>query len=132
MTLPVKISSGEKEISLYALLDSGSQRTFLHESLAKKLNIKGEKQSVSIRTLSSGPDEDVIDSQSVTIKVAGLSEGESCSVKLMNVLTVPELPMKATPLPLSDEVWNMEHLRSINFTELRDESVGLLIVYPQA
>ena len=67
MTIPVKIRCGEKEVTSYALLDSGSQRTFLQESLVKTLNVRGEKQSVSIQTLSSRSNEDVIDSQAVTI-----------------------------------------------------------------
>ena len=117
MTIPVKIRCGEKEVTSYALLDSGSQRTFLQESLAKRLNVRGEKQSVSIRTFSSRSNEEVIDSQAVTIKVAGLHEHENRGVELKDVLTVPRLPMKATPLPTSEEICNMKHLSGIRFTE---------------
>ena len=127
MTIPVKIRCGEKEVTSYALLDSGSQRTFLQESLAKRLNVRGKKQSVSIRTLSSRSNEEVMDSQAVTIKVAGLYEDENRGVELKDVLTVLRLPMKATPLPTCGEIWNMKHLSGIRFTELQDKSVGLLI-----
>ena len=126
MTISAKIRCEEKEVTSYAFLDSGFQRTFLQESLAKRLNIRGEKPTVSIRTLSSRSFEEVIDSQAVTIKVVGLHEDENRGVELKDVLTVPRLPMKATPLPTSEEICNTKHLSGIRFTELQDKSDGLL------
>ena len=54
MTLPVRVSSKDKDILTYALLDSGSQRTFCKRGLASELGAQGTKQILSLQTLSSG------------------------------------------------------------------------------
>ena len=47
MTLPVKIRHNGKELLTYALLDSGSQRTFCTRRIADELNANGSQQTIS-------------------------------------------------------------------------------------
>ena len=46
MTLPVKVKHGKKFVHTYAMLDSGSQRTFCDRRLAERLGVKGPKHSL--------------------------------------------------------------------------------------
>ena len=53
MTLPVRACCGNREVQTYAMLDTGSQRTFSEVGLAKKLQAVGPWQSLPMCTLSS-------------------------------------------------------------------------------
>ena len=44
MTVPVKVRYGENEELSYAVLDSGSQRTFCSKKLAKELKAGGHEK----------------------------------------------------------------------------------------
>ena len=54
MTVPVKVCYQNNTTMTYALLDTGSQRTFCDQSLASKLGAKGPETLLPIQTLSSG------------------------------------------------------------------------------
>ena len=50
--IPVKIlSSDGKFITTYGLLDNGSCRTMISSEVAKELDLKGQKEMVSVSTL---------------------------------------------------------------------------------
>ena len=50
--LPVKVKSGNKIITTYALLDTGSQQTFCSLKLADSLGVGGPECSMEIKTMS--------------------------------------------------------------------------------
>ena len=57
--IPVKIlSSNGKSITTYGLLDSGSSETMISSEVAKELDLKGQKEMVSVSTLLQQGDED--------------------------------------------------------------------------
>ena len=125
MTLPVKICHNGKELLTYALLDSGSQRTFCTRRIADELNANGLHQTISISTLSSGVQPTSIDTEAITLLVSGVDE--NCSVSLREVLVVDTIPLEAAQVPVSSELNNLEHLKDISFKELSDKTIGILI-----
>ena len=72
MTVPMIAHNGNKEVRTYALLDSGSQRTFCVKKLARELGVKGMKTSVPICTLTS--DSQFVDTagELVTFEICGI------------------------------------------------------------
>ena len=74
MTLPMKICHNGKELLTYALLDSGSHRTFCTRRIADKLKANGSQQIISISTLSSEVRPTSIDTEATTLLVSGISE----------------------------------------------------------
>ena len=127
MTVPIIARNGNKEVRTYALLDSGSQRTFCAKKLARELGVKGMKTSVPICTLTS--DSQFVDTASelVTFEIRGIDLEFEVFVKLRNILTIEKIPLQATPAPTIDQIGHLKHLRGISSTNLPDKTVGLLI-----
>ena len=125
MTLPVRVRCGRHEVLTYAMLDSGSQRTFCQSALARKLKARGPRQSVPMYTLSTGSKVDITDSMAISLTICEIDEDQP--VELDEVLTVHHIPLKAASIPSDVELKHMKHLQSVTLLELKDKSVGLLI-----
>ena len=125
MTVPVRVSSGGDEVSTYALLDTGSQRSFCDYDLARRMGADGPMRKIPMTTLSSGSKSDSIDRMEITVKISGYESDEL--IELSDVLTVAEIPLNATPVPSSDEMAQLHHLKGITLPELPNKKVGLLI-----
>ena len=69
MTITVKVSCGNKMVKTYALLDSGSPRTFGENSLAQKLGATGPKEVLPIQTLTSENDSTVVEGMLISLSV---------------------------------------------------------------
>ena len=50
-TVPVALKNGNREIVVNALLDDGSTKTYLNSDVATELDLKGERQDVTVRML---------------------------------------------------------------------------------
>ena len=125
MTIPVKVSCGSTMVTTYALLDSGSQRTFCEINLAQKLGAIGPKEVLSIQTLTSGNGSTVVEGMLISLSVESLLNEEI--VNLNGVLTVDRIPLKAGVAPTALELEKMKHLKGVVLHELRDKTVSLLI-----
>ena len=124
MTVPVKVRYKNKTTKTYALLDSGSQRTFCEKELARRLGASGPREVLPIQTLSSGSDPAVVDGMLIPLSVTSLTHGNE--VELHEVLTVDAIPLRAA-VPIALEINQMQHLEGVELHELQDKSVGLLI-----
>ena len=124
MTVPVKVRYKNKTAKTYALLDSGSQRTFCEKELARRLGASGPREVLPIQTLSSGSDPAVVDGMLIPLSVMSLTHGNE--VELHEVLTVDAIPLRAA-VPIALELNQMQHLEGVELHELQDKSVGLLI-----
>ena len=51
--VPVKVKHehGANEVTTYTMLDNCSQRSFIHNSLVKKLGVTGSKATINLKTL---------------------------------------------------------------------------------
>ena len=125
MTVPVRIHYGENLTSTYALLDTGSQKTFCDRHLANRLEATGPKASLPIKTLYSGADTRMMNGSLISLSVQSMDgDGE---LNLKEVFTVDKTLMYATPLPSCSQLSSMTHLQGIQFPELNNKFVGLLI-----
>ena len=118
MAVPVKVRDGENEVLSYALLDSGSQRTFCSNKLEKELNAEGPREMINLNTLSSGSRPNTLESKSISLSVEAVDE--DCSREPCNVLVVDEIPLKASSMPTKDHLEKFDHLRGLDFRELPD------------
>ena len=125
MTVPVKVRYGENEILSYALLDSGSQRTFCSKKLAKELKAEDPREMITLNILSSGSRPKSLESKNIFLSVKALDEDRS--TELSNVLVVDEIPLKVSSMPTKDQLEKFDHLRGLDFKELPDKTVGILI-----
>ena len=125
MIIPIRVTCGKNTICTYALLDTGSQQTFCDQRLAEKLEVTGPKITLSIQTLSSGFTPKNVSGSLVSLMTQSLDR--STEVKLHNVFTVSNIPMKAIAIPCQSALEKINHLKGIELMELGDKSVGLLI-----
>ena len=125
MTISVKVRYGNETTTTYALLDSGSQRTFCEKGLARRLGASGPREVLPIQTLSSGSDPAFVDGMLIPLSVRSLGRGRE--VELHEVLTVDKIPLRATAVPTALELQEMQHLKGVELHELQDKTVGLLI-----
>ena len=125
MTLPVKVRCGREEVVTYALLDSGSQRTFCEKSLARRLNARGPEKEVPLTTLTSGAEGSAVNGTVVSLVVSDLGGKES--IKIQDVLTIDRIPLEARPKPDLREFESWSYLEGVSFSEIEDKSVGILI-----
>ena len=125
MTVPVRVSCCGRESLTYAMLDTGSQRTFCSASLAKRLQAKGPIRPVPMCTLSTGQTAEITDCMVIPLTVQGV--GEKQSIDLREVLTVPSIPLKAASIPSGEELRHMKHLRGVKLSELKNKKVELLV-----
>ena len=125
MTIPIRVTCGKNTICTYALLDTGSQRTFCDQRLAERLEATGPKITLPIQTLSSGITSKNVSGSLVSLMIQSLDR--STEVKLHNVFTVSNIPMKAVAIPNQSALEKMNHLKGVELMELGDKSAGLLI-----
>ena len=123
--LPVTLSSCESQICTYALLDSGSQRSFCSQSIADQLNLVGKRETVYIKTLSSKKDAKPASSMQVSFKVCAPDAGYSEVMK--QVLTVDTLPLLNSSIPLMADLQEFDHLKDIEIKQLSCKEIGLII-----
>ena len=123
--LPVTLSSCESQICAYALLDSGSQRSFCFQSIADQLNLVGKREILYIKTLSSKKDAKPAFSMQVSYKVCALNDG--CSKVMKQVLTVDALPLLNNLIPLMVDLQEFDHLKDPEMKQLSCKEIGLII-----
>ena len=116
---------GNEITTTYALLDSGSQRTFREKELAWRLGASGPREILPIQTLFLGSDSAFIDGVLIPLFVRSLDHGKE--VELHEVLTLDEIPLRATAVPTALELQEMQHLKGVELHELQDKTAGLLI-----
>ena len=124
-TIPVKVRYGNEITTTYALLDSGSQRTFCEKELAWRLWANGLREVLPIQTLFLRSDSEFVDGMLISLSVRFLGHGKE--VELHEVLTVNEIPLRATAVPTALEFQEMQHLKGVELHELQDKTVGQLI-----
>ena len=121
MTLPVRVSSKDKDILTYALLDSESQRTFCERDLASELGAQGPRQILSLQTLSSGScSDDTVEGELVSLSVQKF-DSDSESFQLKDVFTVESIPVRAAQKPDKEGFSKLEYLRGAKFGEISDK-----------
>ncbi|XP_065085173.1 uncharacterized protein LOC135707298 [Ochlerotatus camptorhynchus] len=96
--VPITLYNDGIKVQTYAFLDSGSSLTLMEESLAKELNLRGERHPLCLRwTADTCRYED--DAMRVSFNVSGLYDGCPQN-KLTDVYTVKELKLPSQSLSM--------------------------------
>ncbi|KAI5085315.1 hypothetical protein C0J45_23790, partial [Silurus meridionalis] len=134
--IPVYISTTaepEKEILVYALLDTQSDTTFILKDTAETLNIKKESVKLKISTITSKTK--VVSSQKLNgLQVRGIRS--EVRIKLPTTYTRDYIPANKSHIPTCETAKNWPHLEHLadQMSPKLDCEVGLLVGYncPQA
>ena len=107
-------------VETYAFPDSGSNTSFCTESLLEKLNFKGTKTKLSLKTLQG--ENGHIECSLVSLEASDLSEKNT--VQLPKVYSRPNLPIPHEAIARQEDVDRWPYLKGSNIPHAE---IGLLI-----
>ncbi|KAL4217997.1 hypothetical protein ACF0H5_022735 [Mactra antiquata] len=136
MIVPVWLSlesAPDREILTYALLDTQSDTSFIHEDAATGLNAHGVPTKLSLSTMSS--EKTIVQSKGIKgLMVRGFHSNER--LKINYAYTSNFIPVDRSHIPTRETALSWPHLKDIadNVAPLQSCDVGLLLGYncPQA
>ena len=123
MTVQTRITCGKNLICTYTLLVTGSQRTFCDQRFAEKLEATGPKAALPTQTLSSGFRSKNVSGLLVSRMIQSLDR--STEVKLQNIFTVSNIPVKPLLSLVSQHRKKINHLKGVELMNLGHKSIGL-------
>lgn len=122
-------SNPHQRVKTFALLDNGSQATFIHQNLINQLEIEGSKTSLQIQTISGEVTEHCISITGLQVSSDHLSLPVTI-IDLPKTYSRPFLPVDVNEVPTAERLVKWNYLSSI-FKFMPDASgiseVGLLI-----
>ena len=122
LAVKVKAKDSHQPVETYALLDGGSNTSFVTQSLLKKLGIKGNQTTLSLTTMEK--ERSPLPSSVVSLEVSDLN-GQS-KINLPTVFSVTKLPVSKEDIPRQSDVDRWPYLHGITTPEV-DAEVSLLI-----
>ena len=123
--LPFRITNNDDtcQVDTYAFIDNGSDTTLCTNSLVEKLHLKHKPTEFSLTTVNAQDKKRC--GLEVELKVQALKgEGE---LQLDRVWSVDHLPISERSIPEVDDIGHWSHLNGIDFPELDDKEVSILI-----
>ena len=124
--VPLKVCSGNMIIHTYALLDSGSDRTFCERRLATELGVDLLKTPVklAVQTLfDKGPNR--LEGALVAFNVSSLDD--SFNMSMTEVVVVEDIPVVPSVVPEVQSLQMYPHLDGVSLPKVEKGSVTLLI-----
>ena len=121
--VPVKVKSDTGFILTYALLDSGSDRTFCEHRLAEELKLDAPVK-LAVQTLMPGIP-CVLNTKTVNLSLSSLND--SYIMDLSEVVVVDSIPIAPSHIPGSSNLQKHPHLRDISLPVIEGGTVTLLI-----
>ena len=128
--LPVKVrhKNFDKELMMFAMLNTCSQGTFITTSLMEQLNISGIQTFINIKTLIGHQKESYI-VEGLSVSKATVSDGNPKWIKLLSAFSKKEIPVDSCEIATAGKFKKWDYLERIS-KELGDNeniSVGLLV-----
>lgn len=118
----VRLARGSQIVQTYAFLDPGSSATFCTEALMTRLNARGKKTGILLKTLGQ---ERAVNSYKITgLEVAGLNS--DIFLDLPDVYTQQTIPVTKDNVPKQQELRKWPHLNDVSISSINAE-VELLI-----
>ena len=101
----------------YALLDSGSDKTFCSESLIEKLGVKGKPRSLSLTSVNSNESADV---ELVALEVVAVESGAGrpSVIQLPKVYALPNLPTVENCIASDSDFRKWSYLKDLRVDKL--------------
>ena len=123
--IPVKVRGIDRtqEIETYALFDDGSDVSLCNIDLVKQLGITGVPTRFSLTTVNDGTRQKI--GEEVRLIVSDLKGQEE--IDITRAWTVDKLPISRRSIPTASDVARWSHLDGIEFPELSNETVGIII-----
>jgi len=125
MTVPVRVCNGSFETETYALLDSGSEKTFCLKAIADQSQVNDQPATIEVTTLSLKNMPKTVEGWTMSFCVSAI-EG-SVEFDLNNVFAVDNLPVQSCMPPTMQDLANLKEMWDIYFPEIKDKAVSLLI-----
>ena len=120
--IPVKLSNGHTFIETNALLDCGSDTTFLRKDVTKRLDLKGKQKKLRVTSALSNPHN--IDSATVPFDISPTSVSNCTQI---SAWVVHNLKILFNRYDVSEIKKIHQHLKEIDFPLLKNSDVTLLI-----
>jgi hypothetical protein len=114
-----------REITTYTLLDQASEASFIHTNLAKKLNLKGSRGTLSVKSLTGTIS---IETEKVNVVLESANQASHGSRLLArDVIVTDSLDVQLKVAPTRNDVRAWKHLSDIDFPEVELEDILVLI-----
>lgn len=121
--IPVKVKGqGNIEVETYALLDDGSDVSICECNLIKTLGLPRTQKTFSIKTVNGQSN---ISGYEAQLNVSAI-DGDEC-IEIPHVWAVPNLPIQNQGMPTKSDLSKWSHLKGIEFPQLDDKRITLLI-----
>ena len=126
--VPVKVRAKGQSVYhyTYALLDSGSTKTFCSEALIEKLDAKGKRANLSLTTVNSSESADV-ELVSLEVVAAKGGAGKTSVVQLPKVYALPNLPSLESCIASAGDIRKWPHLKDLRLPQVDKSGVSILI-----
>nr|XP_057925588.1 uncharacterized protein LOC131127575 isoform X1 [Doryrhamphus excisus]XP_057925589.1 uncharacterized protein LOC131127575 isoform X1 [Doryrhamphus excisus] len=122
VAVKVKSQKNNQTVQTYAFLDPGSSGTFCTDTLARKLNLRGKKASILLRTMGQRK---IVNAQILSgLEVSGMDGNDF--IELPDVLTQRTMPVSAVNIPRQEDVDQWSYLKGVKLHDI-DADVELLI-----
>lgn len=122
-TIPVNIKYQDREITITALLDDGSTKSFINEDVAAELGLTGEKEQVIVNVINGRTE--IIDTMNVTFQIQSVDKLLTMDIEAQ---TTKNVTGKLKPTDWFKYSKDWPHLTNIKFHPLkRKHKVDLLI-----
>ena len=123
--VPIKVVSNDDAVETYALLDSGSDRTFCEKQLMEELGLTGcgVPQKISIQTMNGNSE--TLASMTLPLNVSALDDDNVMT--LTEVIVVDKIPVEPNHVPNERDLCAHAHLRDVYLPQIANGSVMLLI-----
>ena len=122
--VPVKVKSDTGFTLTYALLDSGSDRTFCERRLAEELKLNDAPVKLAVQTLMPGIP-CVLNTKTVNLLLSSLND--NYIMDLSKVVVVDSIPVTPSHISGSSNLQKHPHLRDISLPVIEGGTVTLLI-----
>ena len=131
MVVPVRISHmnyPDREVVVYAMLDTQSDSTFITDNAARSLGLEGKAVRLSLSTMTAN--NKVIKCERYDGLVVRNFEG-NCDIKLPGVYSRKSIPINRIHIPCGEMLSNWPHLNSLKhkLVPRMNYEVGMLIGY---
>ena len=121
--VPVRVQAGGMEVTTYALLDNGSNKSLCTEGLLKALGVRGNPVSYNITTVNKTARR----SSGVEAKLLIKPVDGDNAVVLDQVWSMESLNISLKGLPSDEEIQAWPHLTGIQVPQIEADEITLLI-----
>lgn len=118
------LRNGEHVLETFAILDDGSERTILLQAAAQKLNLRGKKEDLVLRTVRQ--DRKIIRGNSVSFSISPACQPQRV-FKLNRAFTADQLGLAEHTYPIKALQSKYSHLRGLPIPDL-DKAHPLLLI----